>query len=135
MNAVALNGRLLHFAVYFSGIEYKLGISSFSQDEESIRIKYLIDGILFFNSFALSMYVLETSITVGSQFERIECNSKIVNLLSNGTVVKPANTEPKTQAPYSGFDSDKIANFSPFSICKSSIKYDARRLDNNPNPL
>ena len=34
-----------------------------------------------------------------------------------------------------GFDSDKIASFSPFGICKSFFKWAAILLDNKPNPL
>ena len=65
---------------------------------------------------------LDVKITTGLQSDKIDLSSNIVNLLSSGTVVNPAKTAPNTQAPYSGFDSDKIAIFSHFSIFKSLIK-------------
>ena len=79
--------------------------------------------------------MLEVINTVGSQLDNIEVNSYIVNLLSKGTIVNPANTEPNTQTPYSGKDSESIANFSPLGICKSFIRYAPKRSANKLKPL
>ena len=79
-------------------------------------------GITFCNSKALSMYDWETNITDGKQSERIDCNSYFVSFISKGTVINPEITDAKTHAPYSGLDSDRIANFSSRFKPKSLIK-------------
>ena len=57
------------------------------------------------------------------------------NLISKGTVTQPARVDAKTQAPYSGFDSERIATPSPFLISSVSIMYFAIFLENKPKPL
>ena len=75
---------------------------------------FLMDGTAFCNSNAICTYACDTNITVGSQSERIDVSSNFVNLISNGTTVMPDIIEAKTQAPYSGLDSESIAHLSPF---------------------
>ena len=58
--------------------------------------------------------LLETNKTDGVQSVKIDSSSYSVNFTSKGTVIMPESTDAKTQAPYSGFDSDKIAQRSPF---------------------
>ena len=60
----------------------------------------------------MSKYVGETKITDGSLSNNIDLSSYIVSLLSKGTVIVPARTDAKTHAPYSGFDSERIASLS-----------------------
>ena len=74
----------------------------------------LIDGTSSLNFLAVSKNCCEHKITVGSASKRIDFNSYIVNLISKGTVTVPVKTEANKHAPYSGFDSDKMAVFSPF---------------------
>ena len=62
-------------------------------------------------------------------------NSYLESLISRGIVVPPAKTDANTHAPYSGFDSDKIAIPSPFLNSRSSIKYLAVFSANKLNPL
>ena len=82
----------------------------------------------------MSRYFRETNITTGKQSDNIDVSSYSESFTSSGITVPPLKVDAKTQAPYSGFDSDKIAIPSPFLNPKSSIRYLAIFLDNNPKP-